>query len=104
MQYSQTQLERILQEALTAARAQPPHPARSFWAHRPEDHFPPPCVLAPDEADGSDRLSIACTQTELSAKAQKALVQRWCVELPDMTQVRYVWFQSKIPQALFDAA
>src|SRR5207342_506327 len=81
-----------------------PHPGRSFWAHHPDDRFPPPCIRTPDEADGSDRLSIACTQTELPAKAQRELVQRWCDELPGMTQVRYVWFQSKVPQALFDAA
>src|SRR5689334_775216 len=98
------QLRSVLQDAVQAARAQPPHPSRSFWYYRPDDGFPPSTIRSPEQYDGSECVSIACTQTALPAKAQKNLVRRWCETLPGMSAVRFVWFQSKVPQELFEAA
>ena len=89
---------------MNAARAHLPHPSRSFWAHRPQEGFPPTVVRSPDLYDGSERLSISCTQTELPAKAQRDLLRLWCEALPGMSKVRYLWFHSKVPQELFEAA
>ncbi len=90
--------------ALRAEREAICQPWHSFWYHRSSRRFPPATVQSPDEYDGGDRLSVACTQTDLSASAQKKLVERWCRELPQMTAVKYLWFQSKTTQAMFDAA
>lgn len=97
-----------LRDAVAAAQLREqiagPQPWHGFWRHRPAENFPPRAIRAPDDFQGGEHLSIACTQTELSAKAQKALVQSWCECLPTLTGVRYVWFQSRTPQALFEAA
>lgn len=97
-----------LQEALLAAQEQArragPQPWHGFWYHRPDEDFPPRSVRRPEDYTGGEHLAIACTQTDLPAKAQKALVQSWCEFLPTLNGVRYLWFQSRTPQELFDAA
>ena len=103
MQDFHAHLRDVLGAAVEAAQSQPAGPERSFWAHRPKDNFPPQTIQSPDEYDGSDRLSIACTQTELPAHAQRELVERWCRFLPELQGVRYVWFQSKVTQEMFEA-
>lgn len=75
-----------------------------FWYHRPQDDHPPPSIRSPDELAHSDRVAIACTQTDLSPSRQKALVKEWCNLLPTLSGVRLLWLNSKAPQALFDAA
>jgi hypothetical protein len=76
----------------------------NFWHERPDENFPPPFVRTPEEFGGAERINIACTQTGLPAKAQRELVVRWCEALPTFRDLRYVWFQSKVTQNLFEAA
>lgn len=75
-----------------------------FWYHRPGDGHPPPSVRWPHELDGSDRVAVACTQTDLPASRQRALVKEWCELLPTLEGVRLLWLSSRVSQALFDAA
>jgi hypothetical protein len=77
---------------------------RYFWNRHPHKDFPPPPILLPEEISPSDRLNIACTQTELSAYRQKKLVLSWCELLPTLDHVKYLWLSSRVPQSLFDAA
>jgi len=56
------------------------------------------------EFAGGDRLAIACTQTNLPARQQRALVDEWCELLPKLSEVRFLWFSSRVSQELFDAA
>jgi hypothetical protein len=91
-------------EQLRTSQAEPEQSFHSFWRHQPQLNFPPESIRDPDEYHGADRLNIVCTQTELPAKKQKMLVERWCRELPGLSSVRYLWFHSRVPQALFDAA
>jgi hypothetical protein len=72
-----------------------------FWYYDP-DTTPAPIVY-PNELGTSDRLNIACTQTRLPSREQKALVNEWCNLLPSLTGVRLLWLSSKVPQVLFDA-
>ena len=75
-----------------------------FWYRRPEDQWPPESVRSPDEFEGGARLNVVCTQTELPSSAQRKLVRSWCDVLPTLKGVEYLWFHSRVPQALFDAA
>lgn len=75
-----------------------------FWYWRPERDFPPPPIVRPDGISGGDRLNIACTQTTLPAREQRAIVAAWCELLPSLTGIRLLWFSSQVPQRLFDAA
>lgn len=60
--------------------------------------------MRPEDFSGGEHLALSCTQTSLSAKDQKALVQAWCEALPTLKSVRVVWFFSRVPQNLFEAA
>ena len=75
-----------------------------FWHYRPEDNFPPAPVVQVKDAPRSDRLCVACTQTSLSPAAQRALVREWCRVLPTLSDIRFLWLSSKVPQPLFEAA
>lgn len=76
----------------------------SYWEWRPGENFPPPAVVYPEEWEPSDRLCVHCTQTDLTSYRQRKLVDEWCRLLPQLDSVRTLWFVSKVPQALFDAA
>jgi hypothetical protein len=76
----------------------------SFWGELARASTEPRTIRHPHQFEGGEFLSIACTQTDLPAAAQKALVAQWCALLPTLRGVRVLWLQSKVPQALFDAA
>lgn len=99
-------LDDILRDILRVGReaADSVEPWHSFWYHRPHLNFPPPTIQQVDAYDGSDRLSLACTQTALSASEQKKLIRAWCKLLPTLEHVRYLWLSSRVPQDLFEAA
>jgi hypothetical protein len=75
-----------------------------FWYWKPEERFPPPPVVRPEGSDGTDRLNVACTQTGLAAREERAIVSAWCEALPKLTGVRFLWFSSRVPQRLFESA
>ena len=74
-----------------------------FWYHRPEKSFHPKATTYPDEYDGSSKLNIVCTQLTISEYQQRKLVNQWCQLLPEMNQIRYLWFSSRVNQAMLDA-
>ena len=77
----------------------------SFWYHRPESGFPPESIAEPDQYDGGPNLNVVCTQlSDRTAYEQKKLVDSWCKTLPEVDGVRTLWFNSRVPQRLFDAA
>lgn len=49
-------------------------------------------------------MAVCCTQTGLPAAEQRRLVAQWCEVLPTLTSVTHLWFHSKVPQPLFEAA
>lgn len=76
----------------------------TFWWHRPQQGFPTPAIRHIEDYDGADRLNLCCTQTGLKPGAQKKLVEAWCEYLPTLTHLKYLWFNSRVSQDLFDAA
>ena len=68
---------------------------RYFWYWRPDELFPPETIVHSEEFANSDRLNIACTQTNLSASRQKQVVDEWCDFLPTLTNVRLLWLDRK---------
>ena len=75
-----------------------------FWCYRPDDGFPPGYIQNPEEYDGLPALNVACTQTGLPSHKQANLVKQWCEVLPTLVGLEFLWFNSKVPQNLFDAA
>jgi hypothetical protein len=76
----------------------------SYWNTLSREGAEPKPIRRPQEYAGGERLSILCTQLDLPAKQQRMLVQEWCAFLPSLGNVRTLWFQSRVPQELFDAA
>ncbi len=75
-----------------------------FWYWRPSENFPPRAITRPLEFNGGDRLNVACTQTDLGASEQSKIVTAWCESLPNIADVNLLWFSSRVPQRLFEAA
>jgi hypothetical protein len=75
-----------------------------FWCYRPGEGFPPIAIRDPEDYDAGPSASIACTQTGLPPREQARLVRHWCKVLPTLTELEFLWFHSKVPQELFDAA
>ena len=61
-------------------------------------------LLLPDEYQEGEYINIVCTQLSISDYQQKKLVNQWCNRIPEIDQIRYLWFSSRVNQALFDAA
>ncbi len=74
------------------------------WNLLRRDGLEPRSIREPAQWTGGEALSIVCTQTDLPPREQRALVQAWCEVLPGLTGVRRLWFGSRVPQELFDAA
>jgi hypothetical protein len=75
-----------------------------FWNHHRKKSFPPKAITYPDEYLGDNNLNIVCTQLSVGSYQQRKLVNTWCQLIPKLKNVRYLWFSSKVNQALFDAA
>jgi hypothetical protein len=75
-----------------------------FWCYRPEEGFPPTSIQDPEEYDGLPMMNVVCTQTNLPPREQAKLVRHWCKVLPTLAELEFLWFHSKVPQGLFDAA
>lgn len=102
MQDFHAKLQNELRSALDRAQLSPPGPEARFWHFRLNPAAP--AIRSPEDFGGTDRLCVAATQTSLSSRAQKQLVERWCQFLPTLEGVRYIWFTSKVSQDLFEAA
>ena len=50
------------------------------------------------------RLNLVITQLDMSSHQQNKLVQMWCEKLPQLTDLKYLWFHSRVNQKMFDAA
>lgn len=99
-----TQLAEMLRSVVGCDDARDFGPAREFWARDPQRAIEPECIQNPDEFAGGPYLSVACTQTDLPDKQQRRLVDAWCEALPTFRDVQWLWFYSKVPQRLFEAA
>ena len=75
-----------------------------FWHHRPKENFPPASLRGPEEYAGTPLANVVCTQTNLPRGDQARLVRRWCEFLPTLAELEFLWFNSRVPQDLFDAA
>lgn len=74
-----------------------------YWDRR--RGFPPDAVESPNELSRPRRnLCVQCTQLHMPAGAQRKLVRSWCDVLPTLETVEHLWFLSRVPQDLFDAA
>jgi hypothetical protein len=97
------ELAAILRDTCGAAEDKGLPPLAGFSYDPAVIHSPPVAIVRPEEHNGTHQINICCTQTDLSDREQKRLVEQWCDVLPTMS-VRRVWFNSKVSQDMFEAA
>jgi Leucine-rich repeat (LRR) protein len=65
--------------------------------------------LVPDEItyfvdyEPAETLVLEITQLNVGSYRQSKIVDQWCAELPNLEEVRYLWFVSRVNQKMFDA-
>lgn len=75
-----------------------------FWYRDQEKSFPPKAITYPHEYDGETHINLVCTQLSIGSYQQRKLVDKWCQLIPELQDVRFLWFSSRVNQALLDAA
>jgi len=75
-----------------------------FWRFDKCQKWPPNSIIQPEEFIHSDKLALFITQTSLKPSLQKKILDDWCEILPCLTEVKYLWFTSRVSQKMFDAA
>jgi len=92
-----------LKRARYALRTSREQRLKYFWYWNPEDRFPPEPLTKPEQFEGGERINIACTQTNLSAREERSIIKAWCELLPHLNGIRFLWFSSRVRQEMFDA-
>jgi hypothetical protein len=77
---------------------------REYWARMPQRELESRPIGNPEDYKGEERLSISYNQVGLSATEKRKLAEKWSEALPRLTQVRWLYFNSNMPQELFQAA
>jgi Leucine-rich repeat (LRR) protein len=75
-----------------------------FWGWNPDKKWPPKSTTYFEEYKPSERLNLVITQLRESPYKQNKSVESWCEHLPNLKEVKYLWFHSRVNQAMFDAA
>jgi Leucine-rich repeat (LRR) protein len=63
-----------------------------------------PSVCAKTRYQPSETLVLNITQLAISSYRQNKNIERWCRELPNLEEVKSLWFVSRVNQKMFDAA
>ena len=80
------------------------HTDMGLWNYDPKNPDPPDLISYPEQYQGEDQLNLECTQLDITSYRQKKLVEKWCNVLPELSDVKILWFKSRVNQALFEAA
>lgn len=76
-----------------------------FWNWSRSRNWPPKHITYFSDYQPSETLSLNITQLDrVSYYRQTRIVQHWCSELPNLKEVKYLWFVSRVNQKMFDAA
>lgn len=77
---------------------------KGFWCSKRISAFPPKKITFIEDYKPCSKLNLVITQLGLKSHQQKKLVQLWCEKLPQLNNLKYLWFNSKVNQIMFDAA
>lgn len=76
---------------------------QGFWYWDIHNDWPPRAITEFEDYRPSERLNLNITQLKKTPYQQKKIVAQWCRELPNLKDVKYLWFSSKVNQDVFDA-
>jgi len=75
-----------------------------IWHWDRENDWPPKEVTYLDKYKPNSKLNLNITQLNIGVAEQKKLIKMWCEELPKLTEIKYLWFCSRVNQEMFEAA
>lgn len=65
---------------------------------------PPDSTTLLSDYSPSDKLNLSITQLNLTPYQQNKLIDSWCKKLPELENLKFLWFCSRVNQRMFDAA
>jgi hypothetical protein len=77
---------------------------KGIWYWDRENNWPPDSTTYLDKYNPSSKLNLNITQLTIGTTEQKKLVKAWCSELPKLSEIKYLWFCSRVSQEMFEAA
>jgi hypothetical protein len=78
---------------------------RGFWGWSDRPDWPPKRITYFEDYQPSETLNLEITQLDrVNYYRQTKIVDQWCEELPNLEEVKYLWFVSRVNQKMFDAA
>jgi len=77
---------------------------KSFWFRDQDNYWPPESIMYPEKYKPTEILALFITQTSLKPTLQRKLIDSWCKKLPELIDLKYLWFTSRVNQKMFDAA
>lgn len=76
-----------------------------FWNWGSTRDWPPKFITDFDNYTPTKNLSLNITQLDdYTYHQQSKIVDQWCRELPNLQEVKYLWFVSRVNQKMFEAA
>jgi len=75
-----------------------------YWNWRRVQKLVPDHITYFEEYKPSETLVLNLTQLDVGSYRQNKNIDRWCNELPNLEEVKYLWFVSRVNQKMFDAA
>lgn len=78
---------------------------RGVWYYDQKSPWQPKGTVFPDKYSGDSLLTVNCQLSEeIKTNAeQKKLIKDWCNILPNLENVKYIWFSAQLNQELFDS-
>jgi Leucine-rich repeat (LRR) protein len=76
-----------------------------FWGWSEGPNPPLERITLFEQYQRTESLRLEITQLDhYSYYQQTKIVDKWCTELPNLEEVKYLWFVSRVNQKMFDAA
>lgn len=76
-----------------------------FWNNLHAQKQVPGHITYLEDYTPGETLVLNITQLdEVNSYQQNKIVNRWCERLPELMEVRHLWFVSRVNQRMFDAA
>jgi Leucine-rich repeat (LRR) protein len=75
-----------------------------YWNWQRAQKLVPAHITYFEEYEPSEMLVLNLTQLDIGSYRQNKNIDHWCKELPNLGEVKYLWFVSRVNQKMFDAA
>jgi len=83
---------------------------KGFWNSENFNHLNIKTTIFFEDYEPNEKLRLLITQLDYNSTKRdltptqlKKLIESWCVKLPELKEVKYLWLPSKVSQKIFDS-